>query len=477
MQSQPTAGAGRVLLPCALLAMLIAVLIPPTAATATPDTTGQEVTFTGGGGLTLHGTVISPATPHSDSPGIVLVGGSGPGPRQEYRREAEAFAAMGMTVLTYDKRTDGYSKTHRDLGLLADDALGAVELLRTLPGVRPDRVGLWGFSEGGWVTPLAASRSADVAFLITLGAPGYTPLRTQTWYLANRLRHQGVDAALATTISGPAARLIDGSGFFPAADFDPLPALHTLRIPVLAIWGRHDVQSPPAESSAVLRDALTADPSVTIRFVDGSHNGRTTTDGFDRTGASYEPPIPRGDFAPGYLDTMSTWLQQVSNGTPPASSAAEPPAQDGDSHDPGHSWWSAPGTQAIALGLLVVVFIGYLAISFANKGIRTARSARRGPRWLAATGLLATLATVLYVFSIFATSAQALGPIVFERPLPWLGLQLLALVTTALLLVTTLTTVRPRTPLTGTHRAALTVLTCTGFVWLGWTLSWGLLFR
>ncbi|MFE3192501.1 alpha/beta hydrolase family protein [Nocardia sp. NPDC059240] len=478
MPIQPTAGAGRALLVCALTALLGGLsFLTTTPARATPTPGEHEVTFTGVQGLSLHGTVITPTTTYFDTPGIVLVGGSGPGPRQEYRREAEAFAAMGITTLIYDKRTDGYSISHRDLGLLADDALSAVRVLRETPGVRPNQVGLWGFSEGGWVAPLAAARSNDVAFLITLGASGFTPLRTQTWNLANQLRHKGDSSPLATTVSGPAARLIDAAGLFPAADFDPLPALRSLRIPVLGLWGRHDVQEPPAESAAVVRAALAADPSVTIRFLDGAHNGRATTNGFDRVGQSYESPIPPGDFAPGYLDAMSTWLRQIADGTPPASSADPSPTQAANSHDPGHDLLSSPAVQATALALIVAVFLGYLGISFANKGIRTAQQARRVPRWLAATGLLTTLATVAYVLSIYATGAHSLGPVVLHRPLPWLTLQLLALATVALLATTTVTTIRHRAVLSATHRFAITALTCTGFVWLAWTLNWSLLVR
>ncbi|AYF77774.1 alpha/beta hydrolase [Nocardia yunnanensis] len=421
--------------------------------------------------------MFAPAAALSDTPGIVLVAGSGPGPRQEYRREAEAFAAMGITTLVYDKHTDGYSRTHVDFGLLADDALAAVRVLRATPGVRPDRVGLWGFSEGGWVTPLAAARSADVAFLITLGASGFTPLRTQTWNLTNRIRQQGDSSSLAATLSGPAARLIDAAGLFPAADYDPRPAWANVRVPVLALWGRHDVQVPPAESAAVVRAALAADPSVTLRFLDGSHNGRATTTGFDRIGATYESPVPPGDFAPGYLDTMRAWLRQVTDGTPPACSADDPPAQARASQDPGAPGWSSAVAQAVTLGLIVAGFLAYLAISFADNGIRTARVARGIPRWLAGTGLLTTVASLLYLLSIYATGGHALAPMLLHRPLPWLVVQLLALATTGLLATTGVTAVRRRAELTRAHRLALSALLCAGFVWLAWVLTWGLLTR
>ncbi|MFJ9615503.1 alpha/beta hydrolase family protein [Streptomyces noursei] len=170
----------------------VALAVPLAAPRAHADTKDgdpvrQDVSFRGGGGLVLHGTVLTrpdpPGTRSTTSPGIVLIGGSGPGPRDEYWQEAEVFARAGITTLVFDKRPVGYSTTHRDFDLLADDALAGVRLLRERRDVDPHLVGLWGFSEGGWVGPLAAARSSDVAFLITPGGSGYSPLRTETWNL------------------------------------------------------------------------------------------------------------------------------------------------------------------------------------------------------------------------------------------------------------------------------------------------------
>ncbi|MBU3064528.1 prolyl oligopeptidase family serine peptidase [Nocardia sp. NEAU-G5] len=461
----------------ALLVMSFIVLLTP-AAGADPESgtvsspPGRDVTFTGGGGLRLHGTVIASAAPHSTAPGIVLVGGSGPGPRAEYLAEARAFAAAGITTLIYDKRTTGYSRTHRDLNLLADDAQAALETLRHTPGVRPDRVGLWGFSEGGWVVPLVAARSADVAFLVTLGAPGFTPLRTQTWSLAETLRHHGDTGPLAATVEGPAARLVGETGAFPAAEFDPLPALRGVHVPVLALWGDHDVQAVPAESAAVLRNTLTGSDSVTIRFVAGAaHNGRSTTDGFDRVGAPAGPGAPKGAFAPGYLDAMTTWVNQVANGTPAVSSAQPYPAQALSSVDPGHGWWTSAWVQSIVLAMVLVVFLGYLPVSWMN---HRPHRARRSARLLAVCGLGSLVATVVYVESIVADDARTVGPVVADRPLVWLILQGLAVLTAVLLVVTASTAVRGRAGVAAMSRAGLGVLLVTGCAWLAWAIAWGL---
>jgi uncharacterized protein len=62
------------------------------------------------------------------------------------------------------KSTGDFNKQH--FVDRAEESLAAVRFLCERPDVRPDRVGLWGHSQGGMVAPLAASRSDKVAFVI-----------------------------------------------------------------------------------------------------------------------------------------------------------------------------------------------------------------------------------------------------------------------------------------------------------------------
>ena len=149
-------------------------------------------------GEVLNGVILIPDDSESNA-GIVLVHGAGAHDQNAYRKEAEAFAQNGITTLIYDKRTigyraDGVGENSRSYSLLAEDALAAVKLLQSHPNVNSERVGLWGESEGGSVTTLAASRSGDVSFVITVGANGVPPIQQTSWHLENTLRHQGVTA-------------------------------------------------------------------------------------------------------------------------------------------------------------------------------------------------------------------------------------------------------------------------------------------
>ncbi|ARF59906.1 alpha/beta hydrolase [Streptomyces gilvosporeus] len=432
----------------------------------------DEVTFRGGAGLPLHGTVVAPASPSPHkvrAPGIVLLGGSGPGPRTEYRQEADAFARSGIVTLVFDKRTVGYSTLHVDFGLLADDALAGVRLLRSRAGVDPSKVGLWGFSEGGWVAPLAAARSGDVAYVITLGGSGLNPLRTQTWNLTTHLRHRRITGSFPDAVAGPTAQLLHATGKFPEGDYDPSPVLARLRQPVLALWGVYDNQVPPAESARIFRETLgtAGNRHVTIRFLPGAaHNGHRTTDGFDRLGGPRYAGKRLGALASGSVDTMASWVRAVAAGKAPSSSASPAPREQVVSAPlPGGT-----GYEVAALALLSAGFAGYAVTGFRRPATRC-----RPARPLAALGLTTVVGTLLCTLSVYVAGEGVAAPVIAGRPLAWLLLQLCAVGVLALTAVTAASAWRHRDRYTRATRTRLLALVTTGALFLPWALHWGLL--
>jgi uncharacterized protein len=71
------------------------------------------------------------------------------------------LAAQGVFVFVYDKRGTGASAGDysQNFELLADDAASALQEARRLAAGRFRRSGFFGGSQGGWVAPLAATRS------------------------------------------------------------------------------------------------------------------------------------------------------------------------------------------------------------------------------------------------------------------------------------------------------------------------------
>lgn len=144
------------------------------------------------GNLTLSGRLVLPPGdgPH---PAIVLVHGSERDAATLFYHEPYIFAAQGIAAFVYDKRGTGGSegKFVMNFSKLADDAVAAVEEVRRHPAVDPARVGLCGSSQGGWIAPLAATRSDAVRFVLVRYGLSEPPAQEDRDQAFNDLRAAG----------------------------------------------------------------------------------------------------------------------------------------------------------------------------------------------------------------------------------------------------------------------------------------------
>ena len=433
--------------------------------------TATAVAFPGDGGVTLHGTVLAPATTGQRHPGLVMIEGAGNRGAQELRPAAEAFARHGIVTLLYDKRTVGYSFLHRDYSVLADDALDGLHLMRSRADVDPARLGLWGLSEGAWVAPLAANRSTDVKFVITVGAVGVTPAEQTAWAYGQFLQHAGVSGSLRHTMQATATRVAVGAGMFPEADFDPVPTWAHLRQPVLAEWGQYDRQAVSEQSSQIIQQALQRSGNTrhTIRFVPGVQHdlNLTANGGFDHLSSI------RAD----YGTFEATWIADIDQNQTP-DTVGTPPHQEQASHPVTPlAWYESRWLQLAALLLFLLGFAGYPLIAAGRRvlGRRAAPPVRTPARLLAASGLTTVLGFLLYMFFMLATAANLIGPVLFGRPVPWLILQALALATVATTITTATAWRRHHHALERINRVRLALLLTAGLAFLPWAFYWGLL--
>lgn len=456
---------------------LSAVVMAGLASAGPGGLTHSQVTFTGGG-VVLHGTVVAPTPTGVNRPGIVLVGGAGPGKRFEQLPEAEAFARGGAVSLICDKRTVGYSQFALSYSLLADDALSAVQVLGAWPDVDPRRLGFWGESEGAWVISLAASRSTEVAFLVTVGAVGVSPVRQTAWNWGNYLRHAGVSGSLLRTVQDPATRLVVGIGLFPEANYDPVPPWEHVRQPVLALWGAYDQEVPSEESSRIIQDALArgGNTHYTIHFIpNAAHDLHVARDGgFGGAASLITAPTTSTGFAPGYTDLVTSWINGLADGLPAATMQPAPRQVQQSTPLTPLGWYESPLIQLGALVLFLVAFAGYpLARVFR---VRRSRPPVRLPaRVLAATGLATALGLLVYLYFLLETAATIVGPVVAGRPVPWLVLELLAVTALAATIATAAASWRGRHDMSGGARARLGLLLAGGVVLVPWAVYWGLL--
>src|SRR5215216_2996715 len=152
----------------------------------------EEVSFKNDD-VALAGTLLIPLT-KGQHPAIVFIHGSGPQDR-DFGPLPGFFARRGFAVLTYDKRGVGNSSgDFKRVAFikLAEDALAGVRYLRSRKEINPDKIGVWGVSQGGWLGPFAASQSAEIAFVISVSGPAVSPKEQMLFYRGNQLRSLGL---------------------------------------------------------------------------------------------------------------------------------------------------------------------------------------------------------------------------------------------------------------------------------------------
>lgn len=348
----------------------------PTARPQTPQPPypyDEEPVAFESGDVVLAGTLTLPAG-EGAFPGVLFITGSGPQDRDEtilghkpFLVLADRLTRAGFATLRIDDRGVGGSTGEDGLASYDDllgDVLAGLETLAAHPRVDPERVGLLGHSQGGFLAPAAAVAGGDVAFVVLLAGPavdGFATLLAQNRLIvAQMIRTQDptasdafVEAAVADQIAflealGPLLAAGDEQGAralirerveaelarLPEADrpdaatveeivaaqeagvtspafraflaFDPRPYLERLTVPTLAVFGGLDMQVPADQSEGPMREALTAagNPDFTVVTFPGLNHlmQPAVTGGIDEY-ATIETTIE-----PVLLETISDWL-------------------------------------------------------------------------------------------------------------------------------------------------------------------------
>lgn len=304
----------------------------------------------------LAGRLIEPAGPPDPArPLVVLVHGS-----EKTSPLASVYAymlvAQGIGVFAYDKRGTGASKGEytQNFELLADDAAAALARARSLASGRFGRAGFFGGSQGGWVAPLAATRSPadfvavgfglvvspieedreqmlDEASRMHLGADAIARINRLSQATARLVLsrfnsgYRELDAVRSSIGTAPWGRTIEGeySGailrmsdadlrrigearFDPVGliwDYDAPPVLERLKVPLLWVLAGEDREAPIAETRSVLQRLVARQRPVDAFVFPHTDHGifefRTNPDG-SRT-------ITR--IADGYLRLLADWIR------------------------------------------------------------------------------------------------------------------------------------------------------------------------
>jgi len=278
-----------------------------------------------GDGFTLAAS-YSPAGPTA----LVALHGAGEGTRESplLGHLHEVLPPHGIGVVTFDRRGEGESTgdaTRGRFDLQADDALAV------LRAIGAERGGLFGYSQGGWIAPLAAARSDDVAFLVLVASIGVTPSEQMMVAVERQLRLAGyrddvVDRALdlrrrfehwihavapepdeqlagdlLAAVDEPWAgqlwlppSLLDQEGvrlWIEEMDYDPRPTFEQVRVPTLSFYGELDSWAPVEASVKAWREARGDGVELVVI-----------------PGAEHDLTLPDGTFAPEYDRRLVEWL-------------------------------------------------------------------------------------------------------------------------------------------------------------------------
>lgn len=261
-----------------------------------------------------------------------------------WKQMRTAFRRAGIATLVWDKAgnscSSGSYSSKLPIQERATEALAALEILKRREDIDSARIGLWALSQGGWVAPMVAVRSASIAYLIVVSGPGRDALSQGLYPAIHVLREAGVsgpeaDDAYAALRKSLAVLRAGGTAQESAAVVAPLrkysalqkaygldvATVESLRVllaqpewsieasvfleqlgqPTLALFGERDAVVDWHESIAVYRSsfARSGNRDLTIKtFPDADHEMVPTA---ARRGAGEM-------FVEGYLETMIEWL-------------------------------------------------------------------------------------------------------------------------------------------------------------------------
>jgi pimeloyl-ACP methyl ester carboxylesterase len=266
----------------------------------------ETVHYTSSDGITLAGLLTFPETtgPHA---AIVVLHGSERGTRDDFGRQimSSFIASQELVALTYDKRGVGDSggtyqeaASMSNLTLLAQDALAGVNYLKTRPEVDGRPIGLIGYSQAGWIIPLAAAQSQDVTFFINLSGP-VVSVGTEELYSSYTNNGDSPASLTSEEISGKLA-------LSSPVGFDPVPVLAKLEQPGLWVWGSQDKSIPVHESMKNL-ETLIAQGKSNYTFIilpSADHNLQQTTQGLFA-----EIPYSSG-YPENFHNLLANWLEK-----------------------------------------------------------------------------------------------------------------------------------------------------------------------
>ncbi len=291
-------------------------LWPPYAAPPDGAYRASEAKIPTPQGLVLAGTLTRPRA-NGPAPGAVLITGLGPSERNggsppwmPLRDLADALTRAGVAVLRVDDRGIGASTGDHGPSTTydeANDVEAEVAWLRSQPGIDPRRIVLVGYSEGGLIAAMIASKDPQIAAMVSLdgtGVPGTQLAREQVEQAVLHDpsipavdREKRVEKELAEPMT-PRERVF--------LTIDPLAYAARVHCPALILQGGSDI-TVPVRSAEKLATAMRSNGNreVTVQIFPGVSHSLLPDPVGAMSGWLY---LPAFQTSPPLLEVMTNWV-------------------------------------------------------------------------------------------------------------------------------------------------------------------------
>lgn len=224
--------------------------------------------------LQLSGMLILPEG-EGPFPTAIIIHGSGTSRRNSvwYLSVAKHLQHRGIAVLLPDKR--GSEKSEGEwLGAsfeeLATDTMSAIEFVKHQQMFTYSTIGFIGMSQGGWIASVAATKTDDVSFVVSMSGATVTT--------DEQLLHEEINniapytyTFIAKLIAPIMTNILKKKNYLIAyMGFDPIPYWKRIHVPVFFAFGENDENVPVDASINRLKENNLNHFNVKI-YADGGH--------------------------------------------------------------------------------------------------------------------------------------------------------------------------------------------------------------
>ncbi len=215
--------------------------------------------------------LILPENPVKKKPPVIIIvhGSGNKGSWTTYLPMVSRFSEQGLAVVFFDKRGTGQSEgiytdvipenSEELIEQLSNDVIAVADWTKKQARIDTTRIGVLGFSEGGWVAPRASEKSTVISFEVILSGP-VCSVGQEFLYSQLSERYEG-DGPMAQDSIFRRMEVFEG-----IHGFDALPHFDLCKNPSFWLFGEKDSSMAMSFSLEKLKSIMASSPEKEIQY-------------------------------------------------------------------------------------------------------------------------------------------------------------------------------------------------------------------